>query len=148
MPELKWVLLPEHFLACRQLLSGNFTQKKRFRIVKRSLYAGKTDRQCTKTWSLVAQGRWSLFMVVATARFYCMIIFLRFQKAVMSRNRLMTPTYSVGKSSFIIEIHPDKRSFPQLKFGVVRRFLEILLYETNKNGHIWSKQRNTQCSCE
>ena len=48
--ELKWVFLPEHFLAfpALKLLLGTFTQKRRFRIVTRSLYTRNTGRRCTK----------------------------------------------------------------------------------------------------
>ena len=57
----KWVFfcLRASWLAVKLLL-GNFA-KRQFWIVTRSLYAGKTVRE--KTRSLVAQGRWSLFAV-------------------------------------------------------------------------------------
>ena len=95
MQELEWVFLPEHFLACRQtfvgeihkkksgfgLSNGRSTQGKQADGARKpgrwSRKAGGRYSQCSFCMKLsvhekaVVGSRWSLFTVVAKARFYC-----------------------------------------------------------------------------
>ena len=58
-----WVVLPEHFLACRQTFIGELHKKDGFGSSHGRSKQGKQTDGARKTRSLVTQGRWSLFAV-------------------------------------------------------------------------------------
>ena len=112
---LKLVLLPEHFLACRQTFVEELHKKKtvldRHTVAPRrenrplvhekpgcwSCEAGGRYSQCSFCMKLsvyekaVVGSRWSLFAVVAEGRFYCI---------KPHRHSLSTPTILIGYSFF------------------------------------------------
>ena len=99
--ELRWVFLPEHFLACRQTFVVDLHKNGGFNCYKVALRTENTPTvhekhacwsrkacgrysQCSFSIKLsvhekaVVRSRWSLFAVVAHGRFYCIVLLFFF----------------------------------------------------------------------